>query len=326
MTDHDTSLTDRQAREAAVYNSRFEDLAARAGAAELAIDPVHPPYPNREHIEFLDDIFALISPLDGKRLLEVGCGTGALAVYSALRGATVVGLDVSNSALEIARKRAEVNGVADRSSFVASPIETFAEPDGSFDVVLGNQVLHHFELDEAMANVRRLLAPDGVAIFCEPVLLLPDTARRVRNSAFVLRHFPSRADTPDERSIGAPEAERICKAFGRADTRAYQLFSRLQNFVELSDPVFGKLEQVDRWLLANVRPSRRLCRYMTFALYPGSPHPGSADRPAAAAAASGGAAAFSPEGDAAAPAGATHPSAAKHPTDAPATRKATDQP
>ena len=267
MADHDGTLTDRQAREAAVYDARFEELA-RSGEAELRLDPDRPPYPNREHVEFLDDMFDLISPLGGKRVLEVGCGTGALAVYAALGGATVVGLDVSASALEVAGRRAEVNGVSDRCSFRAEPIETFAEADGTFDVVLGNQVLHHFELDEAMANVRRLLAADGVAVFCEPVLLLPEAARRVRNSALVLRRFPSRADTPDERSIGEPEAERICAGFGRAETKTYQLFARLQNFVELSDPVFGRLEQVDRFVLANLRPARRLCRYMTFALYP----------------------------------------------------------
>jgi len=268
MADHDVTLTDRQVREAAVYDARFEEMAAAAATEDLRLDAARPPYPNREHVEFLDDMFELISPLGGRRLLEVGCGTGALAVYSAMLGADVVGLDVSASALEVARSRAAVNGVGDRCSFRAEPIETFAAPDGSFDVVLGNQVLHHFELDQAMANVRRLLAADGVAVFCEPVLLLPEAARRVRNSAAVLKHFPSRADTPDERSIGEREAAAICDGFARADTRTYQLFARLQNFVELSDSVFGRLEHVDRFLLANVPPARRLCRYMTFALYP----------------------------------------------------------
>lgn len=266
MTECSSALTERQAREAAVYDARFGGIAASDDLEALAMDLSAPPYPNREHVEFLDDMFARMAPLEGRRVLEVGCGSGAFSVYTAAKGGEVTGLDVSGSVLEVARRRAQVNGLADRCRFLLAPIETFDEPDGSYDVVVGNQVLHHFELDEAMANVRRLLAPGGIAVFCEPVLLLPEAARRLRSSPAVLRRFPSRADTPDERSIGRPEVERICAAFGRAEMKEYQLLSRLANFVELSDATFGRLERLDRVLLQHFPPSRRLCRYMGFVL------------------------------------------------------------
>jgi 2-polyprenyl-3-methyl-5-hydroxy-6-metoxy-1,4-benzoquinol methylase len=273
MADGHGALSARQAREAAVYDARFADVAAQEADGSLLMDLTSPPYPNREHVEFLDDMLARMEPLEGRRVLEVGCGSGALSVYVASLGAQVTGLDVSSSVLALARRRAEVNGLAERCRFQLAPIESFDDPAGSYDVVVGNQVLHHFELDEALANVRRLLAPGGIAVFCEPVLLLPEAARRLRSSPVVLRRFPSRADTPDERSIGRAEVERICTAFGRAEMKEYQLLTRLQNFVELSDPVFARLERTDRVLLRYLPPARRLCRYMVFVLSGRPPWP-----------------------------------------------------
>ena len=50
--------------------------------------------------------------LSGARLLDAGCGTGALSVEAALRGADVVGVDISPSLVDIARVRgAEVLGM-----------------------------------------------------------------------------------------------------------------------------------------------------------------------------------------------------------------------
>jgi ubiquinone/menaquinone biosynthesis C-methylase UbiE len=57
-------------------------------------------------------------PLEGKRVLDVGCGSGRYCVAFALRGASrVVGLDVAPAMLELARRHAEQAEVADVSEF-----------------------------------------------------------------------------------------------------------------------------------------------------------------------------------------------------------------
>ena len=257
--------TQRQLNEAAVYDARARDWAAELDDADLRLTAAAPPYPNREHIEFLDLMFARIGDPRGLRVLEVGCGSGALSVYLAMRGATVTGLDVSAEMLALARRRAEVNGVAESASFVDSPIETFDAEEGSFDVVIGNQTLHHLELVDAMVNIRRLLRPGGQALFAEPVLFLPESARRVRNSAAVRRRFPERTDTPDERSLGVAEIDTIRDGFDSSELLHYQLLCRLQNFVPVSDGWFRRLEAADRVLL-RLRPARSLCRYVVLVL------------------------------------------------------------
>ncbi|MFQ5792160.1 MAG: SAM-dependent methyltransferase, partial [Acidobacteriota bacterium] len=49
-----------------------------------------------------------------RRVLDLGCGTGSLALRVARKGATVVGMDVSSAMLEVARRRAREEGLADR--------------------------------------------------------------------------------------------------------------------------------------------------------------------------------------------------------------------
>lgn len=269
MTVESTSVrTTRQRNEAEVYDARAAQFLATIPDEELVVAPAHIPYPNREHVAFLDDMFERMGPLDGIRTLEVGCGSGTLSTYLALHGARPTGVDVSSGMLALAAKRATINGVGDRVTFVASPIETLDLPDGSFDVIFANQVLHHLDLPRAMPNIRRLLAPGGQAIFIEPVLFVPEWMRSVRYSRAVTHFFPSRADTPDERSLDLADIRRIRATFERSEMIEFQLLTRLQNFVELSDRWFTRIEGWDAFLLRQIPLTRRWCRYVVLVLWP----------------------------------------------------------
>ena len=258
--------TERQEHEAEVYDARASALGGTLCDEDLVVDSARPPYPNREHVAFLDFVFGRIGDLAGKRILEVGCGSGNLSTYHALRGARAVGVDVSAGMLELARRRAEVNGVSDRVELIAQPIEDLDEPDGSFDVVMANQVLHHLDLPRAMPNISRLVGTGGMALFVEPVLFVPEAVRRVRYSRPVTKLFPSRADTPDERSVNAADLALIRSSFDEADVLPFQLTTRLQNFVELSDAAFGRLERIDARVHRHVPGSWRLARYVVLVL------------------------------------------------------------
>ncbi len=96
----------------------------------------------------------LPADLSGRRVLDAGCGTGALAVEAARRGADVVGIDVSPQLISIAVERAprEVHG---RVQFLSGDM---LDPRlGKFDHIVSMDVLIHYEADQ-IANAAAGLA------------------------------------------------------------------------------------------------------------------------------------------------------------------------
>jgi 2-polyprenyl-3-methyl-5-hydroxy-6-metoxy-1,4-benzoquinol methylase len=193
-------------------------------------------------------------------------GGGSLAVWLALQGADVTGIDVSGGILEVAAKRADISGVTSQIHLAHCPVEEFDHPTASFDAVIGNNVVHHFERDLAMANLARLLRPGGRAVFCEPVLFVPDIARRARYSSFVSRRFPPHTHSPDERSLNQSDLRVMERHFGAVTWEPFQMLCRIQNFIELSDPTWNRLEAIDRFALARVARARWLARMIVLTL------------------------------------------------------------
>lgn len=113
-----------------------------------------------------------IRPLDGVRILEVGCGTGTSTVALAEQGATVVGIDVHAGSLRAAQERARIAGIAGRVSFQeanAADLSSFVKP-GEYDCILFFASLEHMTLAErltALADSWDLLEPGGLLVSIE---------------------------------------------------------------------------------------------------------------------------------------------------------------
>ena len=90
--------------------------------------------------------------LSGKRLLDAGCGTGALAVEAARRGAHVVAIDLSPTLVQLARDRTPTDLGAGRIEFHSGDMLDPAQ--GEFDHVVGMDSLIHYN----KADVVRVLA------------------------------------------------------------------------------------------------------------------------------------------------------------------------
>jgi len=101
----------------------------------------------------------------GRTLLEVGCGIGTDLVRFARGGALVTGVDLSTTAIELARKNFELNGVTPQALRVANG-EALPYPDASFDVVYGHGVVQYTaDAPQLIRECHRVLKPGGEAIF-----------------------------------------------------------------------------------------------------------------------------------------------------------------
>jgi ubiquinone/menaquinone biosynthesis C-methylase UbiE len=107
----------------------------------------------------------------GEEVLDVGCGTGTLAVVAAraAEGVKVTGLDADGSILARARRRAAEAGLEIR--FDEGTSTALPYPDASFDVVLSTLMFHHLP-DEAKREtadeVARVLRPGGRLVVADP--------------------------------------------------------------------------------------------------------------------------------------------------------------
>jgi putative methylase len=75
--------------------------------------------------------------LAGLHVLDLGCGTGMLAIGAALLGARVTGVDIDQGALDVATASAELARVASRTTWVCSDVADFAQTE-RFDAVVMN--------------------------------------------------------------------------------------------------------------------------------------------------------------------------------------------
>lgn len=117
----------------------------------------------RHRAGFPDSLFERLAQLgackSGQRVVDLGTGTGSMARGYARNGCRVTGIDISDSLIEQARELDRAAGVT-VDYRIASAEET-GLPRASADVVSAGQCWHWFDRDRAIAEVVRLLVPDG---------------------------------------------------------------------------------------------------------------------------------------------------------------------
>ena len=163
-------LDARLLSEAAFYDSVY--ATSRFADRDLVVRADEPPVPHCGMAYIVDEMLRLAGPLEGKRVLEIGCGGGLFSTYFALRGAQVTGIDVSEAALSVARRRAALS-VPDGASlpqFLNVPAEMLAQKFAarSFDVVFGFAVAHHFDQTLFPRAVESVLVVGGTLLLYEP--------------------------------------------------------------------------------------------------------------------------------------------------------------
>lgn len=139
--------------------SKFSELAHRWWDKDSEFRPLHQINPLR--LDWINQI----TSLDGKKVLDVGCGGGILADAMARRGACVLGIDLASKALKVAELHAleaQTQGVQYRE---ISAEGLAAERPGSFDVVTCMEMLEHVPDPSSVVQACSVLVKPGGHVF-----------------------------------------------------------------------------------------------------------------------------------------------------------------
>jgi 2-polyprenyl-3-methyl-5-hydroxy-6-metoxy-1,4-benzoquinol methylase len=106
----------------------------------------------------------------GGKVLEYGCADGRISLGDHLAddAASFHGIDISDQAIDIARKSAASQELTNYE-FTVMDAENMSFSDNEFDVVFGRGILHHLDLSRCFPEIARVLRPGGKAIFNEPL-------------------------------------------------------------------------------------------------------------------------------------------------------------
>lgn len=251
------AVDDRQVRERDFHDRKYADDGP----------PPTAKYYDSNQRCFEDYMAAVADRCAGKRVLEYGCGEGSAAYDLAAAGARVTGIDISEVAIENAGAEARSRGV--EAEFAVMDAEHLTFPPGSFDRICGSGILHHLDLRRSYGEIARCLAPDGDAIFMEPL------GHNPLINAY--RRFTPDLRTADEHPLRKDDLDALDAWFADVEVRYYALTS-LAAVPLRSRPSFPKLlrrlERLDEALFRRVPASRRFAWYSLLILRkPRSPVP-----------------------------------------------------
>jgi ubiquinone/menaquinone biosynthesis C-methylase UbiE len=201
--------------------------------------------PTADSAHGLEYAYYLLGDVRGKAVLDLGCGTGENTVLLARRGAEVHSLDISDSLVELAKKRLVANNIRGGVSFHVGSAHEMPFPDNSFDVVFGMAILHHLDLELTSREVWRVLRPGGYAIFKEPL-------RNSRILAFFRKLVPWQHPdlSPFERPLRDDELRHFARRFRDYHDRSFMLpYVNATHALKLSEEKLMAIHAFDHQVL-----------------------------------------------------------------------------
>jgi ubiquinone/menaquinone biosynthesis C-methylase UbiE len=211
---------ERWARERDFHNHRFADDSEREHRTSRFYSA----------IEYGFALYRRRAMEEARRrtVLEYGCGNASLGFELARSAKEVIGIDISDVAIQEAQRIAAHRRL-ENTRFVVDNAESMRQPDASVDVLIGSGIVHHLDIGRSMREVRRVLRDGGIAIFAEPLGHNP-AVNWYRSRTPEMR-------TPDEHPLLASDLRAMAREFRSMKVTYFGLVAPLLGLVSATtDP------------------------------------------------------------------------------------------
>jgi 2-polyprenyl-6-hydroxyphenyl methylase/3-demethylubiquinone-9 3-methyltransferase len=164
---------------------KFQSIASRWWDRESEFKTLHEINPLR--VTYIEK---QAQGVEGKKILDVGCGGGILAEALAHKGAQVTGIDVAELSLKVAKMHLHESGL--EVDYQLSTVEDFAQQHAArFDIVTCLEILEHVpDPASIVASASRLLKPDGLLCLSTLNRNPKSFALAILGAEYILRMLP----------------------------------------------------------------------------------------------------------------------------------------
>ena len=169
-----------------------------------------------------DRLLLELGSLEGKKVIDFGCGKGWQTRILASKGAEVWAFDVAEEAVRKTRDLVGHLNLRNKVHVDQMPAEKLIYESEMFDLIVGNAILHHLDLEAAIDEILRVLKKGGRAYFLEPLGCNP-----VIN---LYRKLTPELRTEDEVPLRPEHFRIIGRKFSRFEHEEYYFVSLLALF------------------------------------------------------------------------------------------------
>jgi ubiquinone/menaquinone biosynthesis C-methylase UbiE len=195
----DDSIAERTRREK-IAHTENDVLANNSRLKQIFPHVVSSPTMKR----FERDFDSYLENVAGLKVLDLGCGHGEGSLALLGRGATVAGIDISQTYVDDANSAASAAGYSAQDySFSVMDAHGLTFQDETFDLVIGSGILHHLDLPVSLDEINRVLKMGGRALFKEPLEANPLLK--------LFRILTPKARTIDEKPLSRDDLRFIAK-------------------------------------------------------------------------------------------------------------------
>jgi SAM-dependent methyltransferase len=161
-------------------------------------------------------IIKSLGNINGKTILDLGCGLGEASVYFALKGAKVTALDISPGMLKLTTKLAKINNIKLKTHLASA--ENFNMPlNKKFDIIYAGNCLHHSNISQTLNKIIIHLKKGGIFASWDPLQYNP-----IIN---IYRKIATKVRTVDEHPLTCKDIQLIKSKFKQVTTKYFWFFT-----------------------------------------------------------------------------------------------------